>query len=92
VGRREEGREEELFKASLNGEGEEIFLESLEYMVVMVSADAVHSPKAHIYCTRHRGQSALPATPLPLDQLFFLGCAQARQTTRSLIFEFCTKE
>ena len=55
VGRRE-GEEQELFKASLKGEGE-VFLGSLEYMVVMVSADAVQSPKANIYCTMHRGLS-----------------------------------
>ena len=52
VGRREEGQEEELSKASLNGEME-FFLESLEYMVggmVIVSEDAVRQ-KANIYCT-----------------------------------------
>jgi hypothetical protein len=95
AGRREEGEEEELlFKASLNGEGE-VFLGSLEYMVngaVMVSADAVHSSKAHIYWTMHRGPSAIAAyhaaTASP-DRLLFIGCARARQTIRQLMFKFC---
>jgi hypothetical protein len=60
VGRREEGEEEDLFKASLNGEGE-VFLGSLEYMVVMVSADAVQSPKANIYIAQYIGASAIAA-------------------------------
>ena len=77
MGRREEGREEGLFKASLNGEGEVVFLGSFEYMVVMVSADAVYSPKAHIYIAQGIGasQPRLSCRVLPLDRLFFLGCA-----------------
>ena len=93
VGRREE--EVELFKASLNGEGE-VFLGSLEYMVVvMVSADAVQSPKANIYIAQYIGacQPSPPAMPpLPPDRLLSLGCAQARQTTRLMILTFCRKE
>ena len=82
VGRREEG-EGDLFKASLNGEGEVVFLASLEYMV-MVSADAAYSPKANIY-KLHRGcQPSPPAMPpRPPDRLLFLGCTpQARQKTK----------
>ena len=51
VGRRAEGEEEDLFKASLNGEGEEVFLGSLEYMVdgmVIVSVDAIHQKPIYI--------------------------------------------
>jgi hypothetical protein len=48
--------------------------------------------KKPIYIAQGIGASQPPATPLPLDRLFFLGCAQARQMTRSLIFEFFTKE
>ena len=61
VGRREDGEEEELFKASLNGEME-FFLESLEYMVdgmVIASADVVR--QRPIYIALHRGLSAIAA-------------------------------
>ena len=63
VGRREEG-EGDLFKASLNGEGEVVFLASLEYMV-MVSADAAYSPKANIYsCIGAVSHRRLPSAML----------------------------
>ena len=74
VGRREEGREEVLFKASLNGEGEVVFLGSFEYMVVMVSADAVYSPKAHIYIAQGIGasQPRLPCRVTASRSIVFL--------------------
>ena len=42
MGRREEGREEGLFKASLNGDGEMVFLGSFEYMVPSIRQKPIY--------------------------------------------------
>lgn len=78
MGRREEGVEDGLFKASLNTE---VFLESLEY-VVMVSADAVHSPKANIYISWIGACQPYAATASRL--LFLIGCT-AKHDKRQLM-------
>ena len=82
-----------MFKASLNGEGE-VFLGSLKYMVegmVIVSADAVRQKP--IYIAQRMGPViAAGHVATASRSMLFSGCAQARQTTRSLILKFCTKE
>ena len=89
VGRREEGEEEDLFKASLNGEGE-VFLASLEYMadgMVIVSENAVRENS--IYIALYRGLSATPASGMASRSIVFLsGLRPSAITIRSLVLKF----
>ena len=90
MGRREEGEEEDLFKASLNGEGEEVFLASLEYMadgMVIVSENAVRENS--IYIALYRGLSATPASGMASRSIVFLsGLRPSAITIRSLVLKF----